>query len=62
MNTYTKSELEELSYKHPIIVFDGVCNLCSGFVNWLIKKDKKRQFRYIKRHSCARSQRQNVHI
>jgi len=44
---YTKSELEELSQKHPIIAFDGVCNLCDGFVSWLIKRDKKKQFRYI---------------
>lgn len=47
MKTYTKSELLSLSYKHPIIAFDGVCNLCDGFVSWLIKKDKKSQFRYL---------------
>ncbi|MEO6722773.1 MAG: thiol-disulfide oxidoreductase DCC family protein [Ferruginibacter sp.] len=25
----------------PIILFDGVCNLCNGAVNFVIKKDKK---------------------
>lgn len=24
-----------------IVFFDGVCNLCSGVVQWLIKQDKK---------------------
>ena len=28
----------------PIIFFDGVCNLCNGFVNFLIKYDQKKQF------------------
>lgn len=32
--------------EHPIIFFDGVCNLCSGTVNFLIKIDKKKIFRY----------------
>ncbi|WP_299221799.1 thiol-disulfide oxidoreductase DCC family protein [uncultured Aquimarina sp.] len=29
-----------------IILFDGVCNLCSGAVNFIIKHDKKDVFRY----------------
>lgn len=32
--------------KHPILLFDGVCNLCNGFVQWLIKRDPNRIFRY----------------
>lgn len=28
----------------PLIVFDGVCALCSGFVKWVIKRDKTEQF------------------
>ncbi len=32
--------------EHPTLLFDGVCNLCNGFVQWLIKRDTKRQFRY----------------
>lgn len=27
-----------------IILFDGVCNLCNGFVNFLIPRDKDNQF------------------
>ena len=29
-----------------IILFDGVCNLCNGSVQFVIKRDKKDQFRY----------------
>ena len=29
-----------------IILFDGVCNLCDGVVNFIIKRDKKDIFRY----------------
>ena len=29
-----------------IILFDGVCNLCNGAINFIIKHDKKDTFRY----------------
>jgi len=29
-----------------IILFDGVCNLCNGFVQFVIKRDSKDIFRY----------------
>ena len=32
--------------KHPIILFDGVCNLCINSVQFVIERDKKRQFRF----------------
>lgn len=32
--------------QNPVLLFDGVCNLCDGFVQWLIKRDKQRIFRY----------------
>jgi predicted DCC family thiol-disulfide oxidoreductase YuxK len=25
----------------PILFFDGVCNLCEGFVQWVVKRDKE---------------------
>ena len=28
----------------PIILFDGICNLCQGSVQFVLKHDKKRQF------------------
>lgn len=30
----------------PIVFFDGYCNLCSGSVQWIIKHDKKGQFKF----------------
>ena len=29
-----------------IILFDGVCNLCNGFIQFIIKRDKQDTFRY----------------
>ncbi|HLP20695.1 MAG TPA: DCC1-like thiol-disulfide oxidoreductase family protein [Chitinophagales bacterium] len=29
-----------------VILFDGVCNLCNGYVNWMIDHDKKEQFKF----------------
>lgn len=29
-----------------LIVFDGVCNLCNNWVTYVIKRDKKDQFRF----------------
>lgn len=31
---------------HKIILFDGVCNLCNGFVQFVIKKEKKNTFQF----------------
>ena len=30
--------------KHPVIIFDGVCNFCNGSVNFIIKRDKEAYF------------------
>lgn len=32
--------------KKKIILFDGVCNLCNGFITFIIKRDKQDVFRY----------------
>jgi predicted DCC family thiol-disulfide oxidoreductase YuxK len=32
--------------KNPIILFDGVCNLCSWWVQFTIKRDSRGLFRY----------------
>lgn len=31
---------------HAIVYFDGVCNFCNGFVNFMIPRDKKDYFRF----------------
>ncbi len=30
----------------PVIIFDGVCHLCNSSVDFVIRKDQQRQFRY----------------
>lgn len=31
---------------HPVILFDGVCNLCNGSVQYVIRHDKQGLFRF----------------
>src|SRR4030095_10350190 len=38
-------KMNEVS-EHPVILFDGVCNLCTGSVQYVIKHDPKRIFRF----------------
>jgi predicted DCC family thiol-disulfide oxidoreductase YuxK len=30
--------------QHPIILFDGICNLCNGAVQFIIKHDRDKKF------------------
>ncbi|RRN76107.1 DUF393 domain-containing protein, partial [Pseudoxanthomonas sp. SGD-10] len=32
--------------KQSVILFDGVCNLCNGFVQFVIKNDPKEKFKF----------------
>jgi predicted DCC family thiol-disulfide oxidoreductase YuxK len=36
--------MEEIN--HPVILFDGVCNLCNASVQFIIKHDKKKVFKF----------------
>lgn len=31
---------------HPVILFDGVCNLCNGLVEFIIRHDPEGRFRF----------------
>ena len=33
--------MQEINKQRSIVFFDGVCGLCNGFVNFLLKIDKK---------------------
>jgi len=35
-----------LKSKHPVVLFDGVCNLCNSTVSFIIKRDKNKIFRF----------------
>lgn len=37
----------------PIVLFDGVCNLCSGSVQFLLKRDPEGRFRFASLQSDA---------
>lgn len=39
--------------QHPIIFFDGVCNLCTGSVRFIIKRDDQDLFRFAALQSEA---------
>lgn len=32
---------------NPLVLFDGVCNLCNGTVDFILKRDRKKQFRFV---------------
>ncbi len=32
--------------QQPVILFDGVCNYCNSMVNFVIKQDKKKVFKF----------------
>lgn len=36
-----------------VVLFDGVCNLCNGYVNWLIDRDKQHLFKFASLQSDA---------
>lgn len=38
---------------HPIVLFDGVCNLCSGSVQFILKRDPEGRFRFASLQSEA---------
>lgn len=40
-------EIPALPKDKKIILFDGVCNLCDSFVQFIIKRDKEDIFRFV---------------
>jgi predicted DCC family thiol-disulfide oxidoreductase YuxK len=43
----------ESSANAPLILFDGVCNLCSGAVQFVIRRDPRARFRFASLQSAA---------
>jgi len=39
-------DFTDIPSDQSVLLFDGVCNLCNGFVQFLIKRDPGRRFRY----------------
>jgi predicted DCC family thiol-disulfide oxidoreductase YuxK len=42
----------KFSDEHPIIIFDGICVLCSGTATFVLRHDKQRQFRLLTAQSA----------
>jgi predicted DCC family thiol-disulfide oxidoreductase YuxK len=38
---------------HPLLLFDGVCNLCNGSVQFIIRRDPEGRFRFASLQSAA---------
>lgn len=38
--------IRPLSFNHGVLLFDGVCNLCNGFINFIIDHDEAAYFRF----------------
>lgn len=36
----------EAKVKSPVLLFDGVCNLCNGAVQWILLRDRKGVFQF----------------
>lgn len=36
----------------PVLLFDGVCNLCNGFVQFMLKRDKQGVFKFASLQSA----------
>lgn len=54
MSTQAPAYLPPLSDTdtHPVILFDGVCNLCDSFVSFLVDQDKQHLLRYASLQSA----------
>jgi predicted DCC family thiol-disulfide oxidoreductase YuxK len=35
-----------ISFQHPVVLFDGVCNLCNSTIRFIIENDRHKKFRY----------------
>lgn len=44
------------THHHPVVLFDGVCNLCNGFVQFAIQQDPKARLRFAALQSEAGQQ------
>jgi predicted DCC family thiol-disulfide oxidoreductase YuxK len=43
----------EMETAHPIVLFDGVCNLCNGAVQFILRRDPAGRFRFASLQSPA---------
>jgi predicted DCC family thiol-disulfide oxidoreductase YuxK len=46
--------------QHPVVLFDGVCNLCTGAVQWIIRRDPHGIFRFASLQSVSGTDMQSI--
>jgi predicted DCC family thiol-disulfide oxidoreductase YuxK len=46
MNDLEKKQNSSVIADQRVVFFDGYCNLCSGFIDFLIRRDRKRSLRF----------------
>ncbi len=44
---------KHISENHPVIFFDGYCNLCNTAVKFVIKHDKEKKFSFVSLQSAS---------
>lgn len=45
--------MTSVNTSRPVLYFDGVCNLCNGVVQFIIRHDKKQQFLFASLQSVS---------
>ncbi|MBL8755771.1 MAG: DUF393 domain-containing protein [Planctomycetes bacterium] len=45
--------MPESSQDHPLVLFDGTCNLCNGAVQFVLRRDPRARFRFASLQSAA---------
>ncbi|CAM3898254.1 DUF393 domain-containing protein [Shewanella aquimarina] len=38
--------MQPMTRQAPVVIFDGSCNLCHGAVRFIIRRDRRRQFKF----------------
>jgi predicted DCC family thiol-disulfide oxidoreductase YuxK len=53
LDAFSFQPLTDAIQQQAVILFDGVCNFCNGTVNFLLRQDKKKRFRFAALQSEA---------
>ncbi len=38
--------MDDIAEGHPVLLFDGVCNLCNSYIEWVIRRDPGGEFKF----------------
>ena len=38
--------MQPMTRQAPVVIFDGSCNLCHGAVRFIVRRDRRRQFKF----------------